>query len=102
MTLANILEKLSINYKILEGHLTITPQVGASIGMLPNGLLDQIGLADDIRALIKDALQVLRLRAPGGQVLPGYEYVAEQVKAGLVLPFQHQMRPTMHLTSKPT
>lgn len=82
LTLANMLQKLNINYKILEAYSTMTPQVGASIGMLPNGfrILDQIDLYEDIRALIQDPGKTCKLRAPGGKVLVDYDYVAEQVK----------------------
>lgn len=45
LTLANILEQLNIDYVLLEAYGDFTPEVGASIAMLPNGLqiLDQIG-----------------------------------------------------------
>lgn len=53
LTLAAILEKFDIDYVLLESHGDIAPEVGASIGLFPNGLriLDQIGCYEAIRAL---------------------------------------------------
>ncbi|EEY23119.1 FAD binding domain-containing protein [Verticillium alfalfae VaMs.102] len=50
LALANMLEQYGWDYLILESHSAIAPQVGASIGMFPNGLriLDQLGLYDPI------------------------------------------------------
>ncbi|KAF3070990.1 FAD-dependent urate hydroxylase [Daldinia childiae] len=50
LTLANMLEKFGLNYTLLESHSEIAPQVGASIGLFPNGLriLDQIGCYEQI------------------------------------------------------
>jgi 2-polyprenyl-6-methoxyphenol hydroxylase-like FAD-dependent oxidoreductase len=44
LTLANALEKANIDYILLEGRDTVAPQVGASIGIHPNGtrILDQL------------------------------------------------------------
>ncbi|SPO06962.1 related to hydroxylase [Cephalotrichum gorgonifer] len=51
LALANMLEKFDLDYLILEGHSSIAPAVGASIGMFPNGLriLDQLGCYEDIQ-----------------------------------------------------
>ncbi|KAF6831150.1 FAD binding domain-containing protein [Colletotrichum musicola] len=53
LSLANILETFGIDYVLLEGHDTIAPQLGASIGLLPTGLriLDQLGCYERIREL---------------------------------------------------
>jgi hypothetical protein len=50
LTLANALEKADIDYVLLESRDTITPQVGASIGLFPNGIriIDQLGCFDVI------------------------------------------------------
>lgn len=55
LTMANMLEKAGIDYVVLEAHSQIAPQIGASIGIMPNGcrVLDQIGLYDKIRQLIE-------------------------------------------------
>ncbi|TDZ19491.1 FAD-dependent monooxygenase andE [Colletotrichum orbiculare MAFF 240422] len=51
LTLANALEQFDIDYVLLEAYPTIAPQVGASIGMLPNGfrILDQLGCYEPVR-----------------------------------------------------
>lgn len=50
LTLANSLQHAGIDYVLLEGRPEIAPQVGASIGSLPNGsrILDQLGCYDDL------------------------------------------------------
>ncbi|KAK3370536.1 FAD binding domain protein [Podospora didyma] len=52
LTLANMLEKFDIDYVILEAHGEIAPPVGASLGLMPDGLLllDQIGCYEAVRA----------------------------------------------------
>lgn len=83
LTLANMLEKLNIDYQILESYKSLTPQVGASLGLAPNGLriLDQIDLADDIATLIPEPEknQQMRLRAPGGKALFSYDNTGKQI-----------------------
>jgi len=52
LVLANMLEKFDIDYVLLEAHSEIAPPVGASIGLMPDGLLilDQIGCYEAVRA----------------------------------------------------
>ncbi|KAH8885604.1 FAD/NAD(P)-binding domain-containing protein [Thozetella sp. PMI_491] len=52
LSLANMLEKFGLDYILLEAYPEIAPQVGASIGMMPNGLriLDQIGCYEPFAA----------------------------------------------------
>ncbi|PIG69629.1 monooxygenase [Aspergillus arachidicola] len=52
LTLAHCLLRNNIDFVVLEAHSDIAPQVGASIGIVPNGarILDQLGLFDDILA----------------------------------------------------
>lgn len=52
LTLANSFEKAGIDYVLLERRGEIAPQVGASIGLLPNGcrILDQLGVYDEIES----------------------------------------------------
>lgn len=54
LTLANTLQNAGIDFVLLESRSVIDPQVGASIGMLPNGsrILDQVGCYDDLLALV--------------------------------------------------
>lgn len=81
LTLANMLEKIGVDYLILEGYREMAPQVGASIGILPNGsrVLDQIGLYDEIRKLIDAPLFESSLRRPEGPLLTSYRGIGTQV-----------------------
>lgn len=81
LTLANMLEKIGVDYLILEGYREMAPQVGASIGILPNGsrVLDQIGLYDDIRKLIDAPLFESSLRCPEGPLVTRYLGVGTQI-----------------------
>ncbi|GKT58310.1 FAD binding domain-containing protein [Colletotrichum tofieldiae] len=56
LSLANMLEKLNIDYTLLEAYPEIAPQVGASIGLLPNGfrILDQFGCFEPIQEIAGD------------------------------------------------
>jgi hypothetical protein len=49
LSLANALQHAGLDYILLEARAVIVPQVGASIGMLPNGsrVLDQLGCYDE-------------------------------------------------------
>ncbi|KAH7074440.1 hypothetical protein BKA63DRAFT_513030 [Paraphoma chrysanthemicola] len=57
LTLANILEKLGVDFVVLEKYDKIAPNLGASIAILPNGfrILDQLGCYDAILDLVQDA-----------------------------------------------
>jgi 2-polyprenyl-6-methoxyphenol hydroxylase-like FAD-dependent oxidoreductase len=50
LTLANALQNAGIDYVLLEQHGTVDPQIGASIGISPNGsrILDQLGCLDGV------------------------------------------------------
>lgn len=50
LTLANLLQKIGIDFVVLESYGTVAPQLGASIGLHPSGLriLDQLGCYEDI------------------------------------------------------
>lgn len=73
LTLANILEQIGIDYLILEKYGQIAPDMGASIGIFPNGfrILDQLGCYDSIKGLVEgaDAFQTLNMRNEHGQVI---------------------------------
>ncbi|KAF3045925.1 hypothetical protein E8E12_007443 [Didymella heteroderae] len=73
LTLANILEQLGIDYMVLEKYSQIAPDVGASIGIFPNGfrILDQLGCYDAIKSLVEgaDAFQTLNMRNEHGQII---------------------------------
>ncbi|TQN68038.1 FAD-dependent monooxygenase andE [Colletotrichum shisoi] len=82
LTLANLLERLGISYTILEAHHEMAPQVGASIGILPNGsrVLDQVGLYDEIRKLIDEPLFTMSLRDSEGNSASQYLGIGEQFR----------------------
>ncbi|KAG6357457.1 hypothetical protein INS49_013334 [Diaporthe citri] len=81
LTLANMLEKVGVDYLVLEGYREMAPQVGASIGILPNGsrVLDQIGLYDEIRDLIDAPLFESTLRSRDGLPISTYLGFGDQV-----------------------
>ncbi|KAE8414376.1 hypothetical protein BDV36DRAFT_303484 [Aspergillus pseudocaelatus] len=55
LTLAHCLLRNNIDFVVLECHADIAPQVGASIGILPNGarILDQLGMYDDVLDVVE-------------------------------------------------
>lgn len=71
LTLANMLERLGIDFVVLEAYHDIAPQVGASIGLHANGLriLDQIGCADALLSLLDKPIDNSFIRAPDGSVV---------------------------------
>ncbi|KAF5003673.1 hypothetical protein FDECE_9783 [Fusarium decemcellulare] len=72
LTLALMLEKFDIDYILLEARKEFAPQVGASIGMMPNGLLilDQLGCYEDISAKAMNySFNDMNVRAANGQTM---------------------------------
>ncbi|KAF2138917.1 uncharacterized protein K452DRAFT_320584 [Aplosporella prunicola CBS 121167] len=71
LALANMLERLDIDYVVLEAYPEISPQVGASIALLPNSLrvLDQLGCYPALRALIENPTSHAHVRNPDGKEL---------------------------------
>ncbi|OJD30709.1 monooxygenase fad-binding protein [Diplodia corticola] len=57
LTLALMLQRLRIDYVLLEAYQSVTPNVGASIGLYANGLriLDQLGVYRDVCAISQSA-----------------------------------------------
>ncbi|KAH7087118.1 hypothetical protein FB567DRAFT_629141 [Paraphoma chrysanthemicola] len=68
LSLASMLEKFDIDYIVLEGHATVAPQLGASLGLLPSGLriLDQLGCYDKIHEMAGNTYYKARMRLFGG------------------------------------
>ncbi|KAF2650610.1 FAD/NAD(P)-binding domain-containing protein [Lophiostoma macrostomum CBS 122681] len=50
ITLALAFERLGVQYALLEAYDSLAPNLGASVGLLPNGqrILDQLGLLEEI------------------------------------------------------
>ncbi len=67
LTLAHCLDHLGISIQILEKSDDISPQVGASIGILPNGarILAQLGLFDAIAKEV-EPMKKARIIYPDG------------------------------------
>lgn len=53
LALANMFEKIGIDFVVLEKHETLAPEIGACLGFLPNGLriLDQLGCYDALEKI---------------------------------------------------
>lgn len=67
LTLAHCLQRANIDHIVLERRDEIAPEVGASIGILPNGsrILDQLGLYEKIEELI-EPLDLAHIVYPDG------------------------------------
>ncbi|KAL4755992.1 FAD-dependent oxidoreductase [Aspergillus foveolatus] len=67
LTLAHCLEHLGIDFLILEKATEIAPQVGASVGILPNGsrILDQLRIYSEIEKQI-EPLETATISYPDG------------------------------------
>lgn len=69
LSMANMLEQFDIDYVLLEAYPHIAPQVGASIGILPNGfrILDQLGCFQPILDIAGECRYTLgSMRGPDG------------------------------------
>lgn len=50
LVLAHSLEKIGVEYVVLEKGAQVAPQLGASIGIMPNGarILEQLGVYEEV------------------------------------------------------
>ncbi|KAJ4350594.1 hypothetical protein N0V95_004598 [Ascochyta clinopodiicola] len=75
-------EQLGIDYLVLEKYGKIAPDMGASIGIFPNGfrILDQLGCYNAIKALVEgaDAFQSLNMMNEHGQVISGLKNASQK------------------------
>ncbi|KAL4918439.1 FAD/NAD(P)-binding domain-containing protein [Aspergillus aurantiobrunneus] len=71
LVLALMLEKLGVDYLLLEARADIVAKAGGGLCMLPNGLriLDQLGCYEDLVARGKHAMDSVDLRDPNGESL---------------------------------
>lgn len=69
LSLALMLERNGIDFVVLEAYGSIAPQVGASFGVLPNGLriLDQLGCYDSVLKMAEYPIDTLHFRDSQGQ-----------------------------------
>jgi 2-polyprenyl-6-methoxyphenol hydroxylase-like FAD-dependent oxidoreductase len=70
LTLANTLQHADIDFVLLESRPVIDPQVGASIGMLPNGsrILDQVGCYEEIFDITQPILRSVNHKEDGSVI----------------------------------
>ncbi|EKG12549.1 Monooxygenase FAD-binding protein [Macrophomina phaseolina MS6] len=80
LTMANLLQKLGIEFVVLEAYGTVAPQLGASIGLHPHGLriLDQVGCYENILEFAANADKTT-VRDETGRVLFSHK-IARLVK----------------------
>ncbi|KAF7562282.1 hypothetical protein G7046_g1870 [Stylonectria norvegica] len=78
LTLAILFEKFNIDYVLLEAHDEIAPPIGASIGMMPNGLLilDQLGCYNAARVAAQAGeFDNLHMRSSDGKSMKCTEHM---------------------------
>lgn len=75
LSLALMLEKNGIDFVVLEGYPDIAPQVGASIGVLPNGLrvLDQLGCYEKVIETAEHSVNKVVFRDSQGRQFWSFE-----------------------------
>lgn len=82
LALANMLEQTEIDFLVLEKYDKIAPDLGASIGVFPNGfrILDQIGVHSAVMQLVEgaDAFNLLGLRNDKGEMINKVQQFSEQ------------------------
>lgn len=75
LSLALMLEKNGIDFLVLEAYPSIAPQVGASIGLLPNGLriLDQLGCYESVMEMAEYPVDKVCFRDSRGKLIRSLE-----------------------------
>ncbi|RYP05266.1 hypothetical protein DL764_003927 [Monosporascus ibericus] len=70
LSLALMLEKVGVDFVVLEAHDSVVPQVGAGVGCNANGMriLDQLGVCDDIMKVSTEPLQEVNTWWPDGSL----------------------------------
>jgi 2-polyprenyl-6-methoxyphenol hydroxylase-like FAD-dependent oxidoreductase len=83
LTLAHTFVAANISYTLLEARDTISPQVGASIVIMPNGarILDQLGIYDKLEKEIMTPMKRTFVRRGEGEDAS----IEDGVKPGTVL-----------------
>jgi len=69
LTLALTLEKIGVDYVLLEAYSDIVTRAGAGICLLPNALriLDQLGCYEDLVSRVKQGVEDINIRKPDGE-----------------------------------
>ena len=88
LSLALMLEKNGIDCLVLEAYHSIAPQVGASIGLLPNGLriLDQLGCYEEILEQSEYPVNKVYFRNPDGKPFWCFDDLYETLTERFVTP----------------
>lgn len=81
LSLALILEKNGIDFLVLEAYKDVAPQVGASIGVLPNGLriLDQLDCFEEVVAQAEYPVEKVYFRDSSGKPFWSFEDFNEKL-----------------------
>ncbi|KAJ8127759.1 hypothetical protein O1611_g5880 [Lasiodiplodia mahajangana] len=78
LSLANMLERIGIDFVLLEARGDIHPPQGAGIGLMPNGsfIMDQLGCYEAIKVAAQDAeIEDAAIRDSTGKPLVGMKYM---------------------------
>lgn len=89
LTLALMLEKVGVDYVLLEAHSDILcSKAGTGICMLPNGLriLDQLGCYEDLLAQAGHAIDSVTVKSPEGKILSHTDGWQQRALKRFVLP----------------
>jgi 2-polyprenyl-6-methoxyphenol hydroxylase-like FAD-dependent oxidoreductase len=88
LSLALMLEKNGVDFLVLEAYRDIAPQVGASIGVLPNGLriLDQLGCCEQVLAEAEFPVEKVFFRDSNGKPFWSFEDFNERISERFVIP----------------
>ncbi|KFZ09191.1 hypothetical protein V501_05682 [Pseudogymnoascus sp. VKM F-4519 (FW-2642)] len=89
LSLAHALHYSNIDFVVLEARDEIAPQVGASIAVLPNGarILDQLGIFDDILAMVEPLENGLSWTGDGKLVVDSNSPLLTRVRTGYPVAF---------------
>ena len=76
LTLAHMFERAGINYTLLEARDTLTPQLGASIVIMPNGarILDQLGIFEAMKGDFVTRMAKSYTRRSDGRIMSENEW----------------------------
>ena len=76
LSLAHMFSRAEISYTLLEARDTISPQLGASIVIMPNGarILDQLGIFEDMKDDFVTRMSKTYVRRSDGRLVTSNEW----------------------------